>query len=73
MMDIDTWISEVIEKAVNSLPLHRQAAMEEAAAAAGEFQPLLQAGLDDAFAVASTKGCKAKETEILVKTALGHF
>jgi hypothetical protein len=71
-VDLEEGADRAINGALAKLPPKERSAVEKAAEA-GEHQPLMQAGLNDGYAVAKTKGCKAKETETLVKTVLRQF
>ena len=40
---------------------------------AGEFDPIIQAGLDDGYAFAASRGCTSHETATFIKTAIDFF
>jgi hypothetical protein len=70
--DLEKSADKTINAALAALPPDQRASVERAAGD-GTYRPLMQAGLDDGYAVAATKGCKASETETLIKTALRVF
>jgi hypothetical protein len=67
----DRWRPVFLESIAKLTPSRK--AYVDSRSADGTYDRVEQGALDDGYAVASTKGCHAKETQMLVATGLRHF